>query len=300
MQTRNHSGRWFALVIAVGAGVTPAGLVRAQTPPAFAAFDIVSIRRNADPQSPRYTTTRNNRDMALNQTTKDIIMLAYGFERLAPAFVQGGPGWIESERYDIEAIAPQVIPNPPPGSNVSPELRTMLKAMLADRYKLSAKPETREAQIYALVMAKKDSALGTKMKPATIDCINTLVPLKETPPANARFCNFTTGAGWLRAERASMADMVRLLAFFPAVNRPVQDRTGLAGEFEMDLTFVPAFIDNPNNPTAPPIANPAADAGATLFTALPEQLGIRLEGQRGSVEFLVISGVERPSENSAR
>jgi uncharacterized protein (TIGR03435 family) len=197
----------------------------------------------------------------------------------------------------IAAISPQVIPPPPPGTNVAPELRTMLKAMLAERFKLSAKPETREAQIYALVMAKKDSSLGPKMKPATVDCISTLVPLKEIPSSSSRFCNFTTGAGWLRAERASMADMTRLLAFFPAVNRPVQDKTGLPGDFEMDLTFVPAFIDNPNNPTAPPIANPAADSGATLFTALPEQLGIRLEGQRGSVEFLVISGVERPSGN---
>jgi hypothetical protein len=136
MRTHIRPGRWLALAIVVGAGVMTTGLVGAQAPPVsgpFTAFDVIAIRRNVEATSPRYTSARNNRFDARNQTIKDVIRLAYGFERLAPAFVQGGPGWIESERYDIEAIAPQVIPNPPPGSNVAPELRTMLKAMLAER-----------------------------------------------------------------------------------------------------------------------------------------------------------------------
>jgi len=83
-------------------------------------------------------------------------------------------------------------------------------------------------------------------------------------------------------------------ANYPVVGRPVTDRTGLTGLYDWHIEFVPAFLNGPN-PDSPPIANPAADSGPNLFTAIQEQLGLKLQGEKTQVEYVVIDHVEQPT-----
>ena len=93
-----------------------------------------------------------------------------------------------------------------------------------------------------------------------------------------------------------MEQWATTLATFPIVSRVVRDRTGLTGEFDLHLEFVPVFLQNPN-PDGGPVPNPEAISGANLFTALQEQLGLKLDSQKGPVDVLVIDRAEKPSED---
>jgi uncharacterized protein (TIGR03435 family) len=90
--------------------------------------------------------------------------------------------------------------------------------------------------------------------------------------------------------------MAQNFANYPVVGRPVKDRTGLSGRYDWHIEFTPAFLDGPN-PDSPPIANPAADSGPNLFTAIQEQLGVKLQSEKAQVEYLVIDQAERPTED---
>jgi uncharacterized protein (TIGR03435 family) len=91
-----------------------------------------------------------------------------------------------------------------------------------------------------------------------------------------------------------MQSWAEFLAGLPLVSRVVLDRTGLTGEFDARIEFMPAFLQN-TNPDGSPVPNPAADSGPSLFTALQEQLGLKLESTKGPVDVLVIDHVERPT-----
>jgi uncharacterized protein (TIGR03435 family) len=91
-----------------------------------------------------------------------------------------------------------------------------------------------------------------------------------------------------------MQEIGRSLSSYAMIARPVIDQTALQGRYDLRVLFVPAFIDSPNGP---PVANPAADSGPNIFTALVEQAGLRLQSERGAAEFLVIDRVERPTDN---
>jgi len=91
-----------------------------------------------------------------------------------------------------------------------------------------------------------------------------------------------------------MQEIARSLANDPAVSRPVIDRTGLQGRYDLHIEFIPAFVDSPNRDGSQ-VANPSADSGPNLFTALVEQAGLKLQAERGRVEFVVIDHVEKPA-----
>jgi len=93
-----------------------------------------------------------------------------------------------------------------------------------------------------------------------------------------------------------MGDVARLLAFFPVVERPVLDATGLTGDFDLNMTFTPAYVAPPNL-VGKPLANADAASGPSLFTALDEQLGLKLVRDRRSVEIVEITSVKKPSRN---
>lgn len=91
-----------------------------------------------------------------------------------------------------------------------------------------------------------------------------------------------------------MQDIARSFADYPAVGRPVIDRTGLQGRYDLHMEFVPAFVDSPNRDGSQ-VANANADSGPNLFTALVEQAGLKLQTVRGTIQFIVIDHVERPT-----
>jgi len=191
------------------------------------------------------------------------------------AFLTGGPSWVRSDQFDIQALMPD-------GSPIynfaqmynrrAPALQSMLQTLLADRFKLVLHREMKEMPVYALTIARG----GPKLTPSRDDEKTVL--------------NITGGLIgqsqdlMLHGRKASMASFVRVLETLSFMDRPVLDRTGLTGEFNFEMKFAPI---NAFSNTASP----------SIFTALQEQLGLKLEATKAPVEFLVIDSAEKPSEN---
>ena len=189
--------------------------------------------------------------------------------------VDGGPGWMRSDRFDILARSPETatVDNP-----------MMTRALLRDRFKLVAHTETRQEQVYALVPARADSKLGPQIKPSTIDC-------QSSPPGTPSPCGINSSVnqslGRMTATGQSMQSLASALASF-GVNRMVIDRTGVKGQFDFDLRWTPDTVRGAS-------AGAQADEAPSIFAALQEQLGLRLDSQRGPVEFLVVDSIQRPA-----
>jgi uncharacterized protein (TIGR03435 family) len=233
-------------------------------------FDVASVRAS----QPGATSARLQRDprgnfSASNQTLRALITLAYGVQSLQ---IVGAPDWIAVEPWDVVARAGRDLPPQPPGQP-APDL-LMLRALLEDRFRLVARRDTRELPIYALMQARNDGRLGLRRASGDACCG---VRGDGMSGANASF----------RGESASMTEFARTLS--GQVQRIVVDRTGLTGQWDFDLRFTP-----PRFATTP---SAALTDSPSIFTALQEQLGLRLEATTGPVEVLVIERVERPSEN---
>jgi uncharacterized protein (TIGR03435 family) len=190
------------------------------------------------------------------------VLLSQAFRRRSNEIV-GGPAWLDTDRWDIVAKADS------PTDALMPRVRTLL----ADRFKLVTHYETRELPIFALVMARPDGKLGPFLRPAT-DSSGVLIGL-----------NVFKG----RAEIGMLVAAV----LGAAEQRTVVDRTGLTGIYDIELHWTP---DGPPGPDGNDLPQPPSDA-PSIFTALQEQLGLRLESTKGPVEVLVIDHVERPAED---
>ncbi len=245
--------------------------IAAAAPQETASFEVASIKPNVSGAGNRTVRPSPGRFSIFNLTLKDLVMFAY-FQ------VFGGPGWITADQYDIEAKAE--------GNPDQNQMRLMLQALLQDRFKLALRHDTKELPIYELTVAKG----GFKLQPQKPgDCIK-YDP--DNPPGpghkNSDFSgNLSNGSGSFDGTSASMADLATMFSY--TVGRKVVDKTGIAGQFRVHLTFAP---DEVAGGAAAP-----ADAGPSFFTALQEQIGLKLESAKGPVEVLVIDSVEKPSEN---
>ena len=229
-------------------------------PPPAARFDVVSVKP-AQPGGrggPGPFVNTNPGRLQARGPLIFFIELAHG---VRAGQIEGGPDWIRSDRFDIDAaMAPGSAVFPPPG---------MLVPVLADRFQLRAHRVTRDGPILTLTVAKNGPKL---QKPAPGD-----EPSSQGAP------------GRLVAKRTTMRQLASLLSNRTA--RPVEDRTALTGEFNFTLTYAPDEFQRPD-----PLGRPAASPDAPPFaTALEEQLGLRLTSARGKVELLVIDRVEKPA-----
>jgi uncharacterized protein (TIGR03435 family) len=198
--------------------------------------------------------------IASNVALKNLIMTAYS---VRADQISGGPGWTSADGYDIEAKA---------GQAVGPaELLLMLQSLLADRFKLILRDEKKVQPVYALILEKA-------------------VPNLKRNKDGSESLLFPTGVGQYRATDVSMPYLAWTLSRFPDVGRVVIDRTGLPGGYDFDLRFTMTPVGQ-NPADAPP------EAGPSVFTALKEQLGLKLEPAREAVDFFIIDRAERPSEN---
>jgi len=170
----------------------------------------------------------------------------------------------------------------------------MLKALLEDRFKVAAHIEKRDTPTYALLLDRGDRRPGPKLKSSTSDCEGPGVPLPPTSASATKRCGIRGRPGSYSGEGTSMAQLARALGNFPAIGRPVIDRTALDGAYDWTLEWTPSFNAGPNANSAP-VANPAADAGVSIFTALREQLGLKLESQQAGIDVLVVDRAELPS-----
>jgi uncharacterized protein (TIGR03435 family) len=173
----------------------------------------------------------------------------------------------------------------------------MLRQLLEERFQVKVHTEMREVQMYALVLASKDGKFGPTLKESHADCYNPASPPPQgTPPDPARQCGVRGGVGDITVTGVTMGQATQTLAGYPSVGRPVVDRTGLSGRYDWRLQWTPMFL-NGATADAPPVANPNADSGPNLFTALTEQVGLKLQSEKGQVEFIVIDRAERPTED---
>ena len=199
---------------------------------------------------------------------------------------------IGSDRYDIEATTEA---KPSFDQKWLTSQKQRLQTLMRERFGLTLRRETKELPIYQLIVAKG----GLKLQPLKEGSCVTFDPNNPTPPPGKTeqdYCGSGgfTGRGRYEATSARMTDLT--LAFSILTGRTVVDKTGITGEFPVHLTFVPddSMLQIPGPPGDP--GNPAtpADSGPSIFTALQEQLGLRLESGKGPVEVLVIDHVEKP------
>jgi len=259
-------------------------------------FEAASVKQNK---------AGGGRFRATNVSLKMLIGVAYGTPQPLPDFqLAGGPKWLDSDRFDIVAKAsgdPQPGPNGPP-----PTMFLMLRALLEERFQLRVHNETKELPIFALVLARSDGKLGPQMRPTTTDCAALMASMRarggpppppaagERPPCGARMF-----PGNLSAGAMTMTQIVNGLARLPGVNRTVVDQTGLAGAYDLDLTWTPDQMPQGRGdppPGAPPLP-PIDPNGPSLFTAVQEQLGLKLESTKAPVSVLVIDRAEHPTED---
>ena len=219
--------------------------------------------------------------------------------------IVGGPPWIDTYGFDVDARPAKPV--------TLAESAYMMRTLLADRFKLAARKESREGPVYALVLARRDGALGPQIKRPSGECVMT-IPAFTRGDANAstpaklgiwpppgrpgRRCGVGPDGDTMKAGSVTMTTLVTLLT--PLMDRPVVDKTGLAGMFDFDLRYdgsATPFLGRGRASAVSPDAPSDPARGPSIFTALQEQLGLRLESQRGAVDVLAVVSAELPTEN---
>ena len=267
--------------------------VSAQTSSALApaqAFDVASVKPSppdasgsmiSGPMPSRFTTQ--------NATLKQLVMYAYGVRDYQ---VLGGPAWASSDGFDIAATYPG-------GKAPDPmSVSLMVRTLLQERFKLRTHTETRDQPTYELVFSRQDGRLGPSLRRSDTNCEAEMAARKGAPvafsPGGVPTCMMITTPRTIQGGTRTLPMLAAALS--GRVGRPVTDRTGLTGNFDIVLEWTP----DPGAPVMPgrsestPSPAPAADA-VSIFTALQEQLGLRLASTRSPVEVVVIDAVERPS-----
>jgi uncharacterized protein (TIGR03435 family) len=202
--------------------------------------------------------------------------------------VVDAPGWVRNESFDILGRAPEGVP-----LNVD-TMRAMMLDLLADRFQLRTRREMRELPVYRLTQARAGAPLGPRMKAAAIDCTGRGGGPMPGPSSEAlNRCGATARPGGILIGGFPIPTLASLLA--PVVGRVVVDDTGLPGTWNAELTFTP---EQPGTSPAGGGATgpaPGSPDAPSIFTALREQLGLKLEPGRAPVEVVVVERIERPT-----
>jgi bla regulator protein BlaR1 len=272
-----------AVSMAVVSGVAPlrAVALRQSTPASrVESFEVASVKLNHSTSPERFGGFEpGGRFRVVNVPLRQIIAWAYGEQfPVVDEQILGGPSWLDRDRFDINARAD--------GDPSREQMQAMLRALLATRFMLVSREETRELPIYRLLASRGDRSLGPGLSRSTgEDCAARGTRLA----AGQRVCGsvgFVAGRGSARA--ATLDAVARFLV--PAVGRVVVNDTGLEGVYSFDVEFAPSQLTATTN-NGPTVAQPS------LFTVLREQLGLSLESSRAPMKVLVIASVERPTED---
>jgi uncharacterized protein (TIGR03435 family) len=276
------------------------GVVRAEAPllavgqepstPVF--FEAASVRANTSGDLAAYINDLpGGRLVATNATLRTLILQAY---QMLDNQLVDAPDWARTERFDVNAKLerePSTVPRGEPG-----ERQLALRSLLAERFKLLVHRETREFPMYALVMARSDRRLGPMLKPSSTDCSPETVQARVTAASagnlgpGSGLCGTRVTTGHIQFGGRSLGEFARSLSRSTEVGRSVIDRTELTGNWDLDLTFTPDRLPQLSPGREPPAIDPNAPS---LFVALQEQLGIRLESIRGPMEVLVVDRLQR-------
>lgn len=223
------------------------------------AFEVASVKPSARPAP--IGSVSPDRFVRKGSTLLGLLLYAYD---IAPFQEEGGDAWTRTDRFDVDAKVDH-LPTPE-------QIRAMVQTLLTERFRLRVHVETRDEPRYALMLARRDGRLGEKAHVAA--------------PPNGRSCGVLIGGHWL-VRGCTMAEFAHRLQRI--AQRIIVDKTGLTERYDLDLEFqmdIPAGLLPPGQ---------TATEGVSLFTALQEQLGLKLESERGPVDVLVIDHVEKPT-----
>jgi uncharacterized protein (TIGR03435 family) len=278
--------------------------IRAQAPPTTGAplpsFEVASIKPNHSGDLMTRVNAPKGRFVATNMTAKTLIAWAYAGISLPLRDDQlsGGPSWISSERYDIDAKLDdsqvEALEKLPPEQRIL-QIRLGVQSLLADRFKLVVRDETKEIPVYALVIAKN----GPKLQEAKPG--DTYPNGIKGPDGRSHPGVMWMEGGKLTGQALPMASLAMILSH--QLGRPVLDRTGLTGKYDIALTWTPdqssagTFMGTAGFKPDAESTPPPESSGPSIFTAIQEQLGLKLESTKGPVDVIVIDHIERPSEN---
>jgi uncharacterized protein (TIGR03435 family) len=283
---------------AIAVAICTAGLNAGQAPeraPAPSSFEAASVKANRSGDSGSSTRRQpGGRFNVVNTPLRNLITLAYAIQGYQ---LVDAPDWVSTERFDIVAKLEGDPPPMPPGTLSDPML-VALRSLLTERFTLTIHRETRDMDIYALTMARADRRLGPALKPSTQDCAAWAARGGGPPPAAATggatppvMCGIRGQQGRVLFGGSPLSMFATALA--GPVGRVVVDRTGLTGAWDFELTF---SGDPQRGLPSPGVEPPPDDPNApSLFTALQEQLGLKLEATKGPVEVVVVDRVERPA-----
>jgi uncharacterized protein (TIGR03435 family) len=297
-----------AVLLLLGAAVPWPSHAQDGAPAADAtlAFDVASVKPNKTGDARVSVANEpNGRFTMTNVPAQLMLVIAY---QLQPYQIIGAPSWLDSDRFDLVAKAPESRPAPAGGGNTGPgPLQFMLRNMLAERFKLKAHTDTRDLPIYALVLARGDGKLGPKLQPSSVECgapgrgqgpgAGAARGRGPAPQSGAQWndnlpaCSIFASAASVGGQGLPLSQLATNLS--QRVGRTVVDRTGLSGRYDFLLEYTPE---------PPAGASPGSGAGSdpdrpSIYAALQEQLGLKLDAQRGAVDVLVIDGIQHPTED---
>lgn len=258
-----------------------------QQQPARPEFEVASIKLHASTDNRAFVQALQGRLVMENFSLKQLILFAYDIPNNQVVGVQG---WMDSSHYDIQATTDS--------SRTAKQVEgPMLQSLLEDRFHLEVHRETMERPVYELTVEKG----GVKMQ-LSKEGSCTLYSMDSPPPVPASnaprpiYCDFPhlsgDGLNWTLDGTGVTVRRLATTLSRSGLDRPVNDRTGLTGGFDLRLQWT---ADTPERaPGSVALDNPT---GPSIFTALKEQLGLKLESAKGPVEILVIDHVQKPSEN---
>ncbi len=240
-------------------------------------FETASVKPNQSPDAGINNRFSPGRFAYVNTPLETFIYNAYGFRADR---VMGMPDWARREKFDITAT------HNPAYQAFSPQVNQMLQRLLEERFSLRTHRETREMPVYELVRTRTDG-LGPQLRVATLDC--------ASAAADRSQCGTRTNMGLIEGKSMDWRSLVSQLP--SAAGRPVFDKTGLQGAFDMRLEWNPdpAVMKSPEAVALATAVAATLGERVDIFTALQEQLGVRLQAARAPLEVLMIDGVERPT-----
>ena len=224
-------------------------------------FEVASIKPNrSGSQSSTLNVQPGGRWNGVNVTAQMLILRAY---RIQPSQLIGAPDWVATERFDVVATAAAGTPQE--------QMPLMVRALLADRFKLAVHQESRDLPIYALVLARSDGSPGPRLKPSPIaDCAPGKVALPPPRAGDIAPCSMQMTDGRMQARAFDLSQLATNLG--PSAGRFVVDRTGLKGRFDIDLEWT-----------------------ESMSAALEEQLGLKLQPEVGPVQVTIVDRIEPPT-----
>jgi uncharacterized protein (TIGR03435 family) len=272
-------------------------------------FEVASVKPNKSGDVHWTLLPRGSDAIGNNVPLDAVIRAAY---QVSSNRIAGAPAWTSSERFDIVAKAPPGMTltmgrGPRPGL-----FEIMLRNLLAERFNLVVHSEAREMPVYALVRARRDGKLGPKLQPVSEECtakVADFVVGRRRPtmddlprPGQPVPCGaLQMSPNNIESGGATMAQLAEWLSGPRMSGRLVQDRTALTGIYSVSLRWTPSgLVQSDAPPTDQPLQHNGVLVDVTeplLFTALQEQLGLKLNSTRAPLDVLVIDHVERPTEN---